>query len=144
METREVSDKLPIVHVPRIFRALGYYPSELEVLNLTNEVKFSKYLETKEHVDEIDFDTMVRLFVNHRPAQPLTLDAIEGAFAALTAGSGELPTDALLDVLQNSGELMSESELAKHLGTLIYGTGVKDVLGPNATAQSFSSEVLGF
>merc|ERR1712146_530899 len=53
METREVSDKLPIVHVPRIFRALGYYPSELEVLNLTNEVKFSKYLETKEHVDEI-------------------------------------------------------------------------------------------
>jgi hypothetical protein len=42
MGRREVSDQLPLDQVPRVLRALGFYPSEAEVANMVNEVKFSK------------------------------------------------------------------------------------------------------
>jgi WD40 repeat protein/Ca2+-binding EF-hand superfamily protein len=144
MGTREVSDRLALEHVPRVFRALGYYPTEQEISNVINEVKFSRYLDTKTHVMDVDIETLVRLFVNHRPAKGLSMENIEGAFATLTHGVDGISIEDLLTVLQTSGEHVSEEELARHFSVLLSGQRLKDVLPPAITAANFSSGVLGF
>ena len=63
-------------------RALGYYPSEQEVSvnrmtlrysalsnkieEMLNEVKFSSYMETKTHVEEIDLNGFIKCNFEHR------------------------------------------------------------------------------
>eukprot|EP00036_Acanthoecidae_sp_10tr_P019368 CAMPEP_0206307364 /NCGR_PEP_ID=MMETSP0106_2-20121207/11289_1 /ASSEMBLY_ACC=CAM_ASM_000206 /TAXON_ID=81532 /ORGANISM="Acanthoeca-like sp., Strain 10tr" /LENGTH=1211 /DNA_ID=CAMNT_0053738337 /DNA_START=111 /DNA_END=3746 /DNA_ORIENTATION=- len=141
---RQVSDRLALDQVPRVFRALGFYPSEQEILNVINEVKFSRYLDTKTHVTDVDIDTLVRLFVNHRPALGLSMDEIEHAFEVLAGGKKGVPVDTLVDVLQTLGEHASQEELAKHFGVLLAGQSLNDALSPHATADNFSSGVLGF
>ena len=41
-------------------RALGYYPTEQEVEEMINEVKFSTYIDTKTYVDEIDLNDFIK------------------------------------------------------------------------------------
>eukprot|EP00041_Stephanoeca_diplocostata_P027644 m.765015 g.765015 ORF g.765015 m.765015 type:complete len:1127 (-) comp23219_c0_seq1:190-3570(-) len=145
METRTVSDRIPLSQVPRVFRAVGYYPSEQEIVNITNEVKFSKFLETRQHVNDVDIDTLVRLLVNHRPAVPLSADGITDAFKALgDTTTGEVGTSDLLDLLAKRGEFMHDDELAKILGTLLGGRNVVDVLSTTTAPEKFTSGVLGF
>jgi hypothetical protein len=43
----KVSDHLPLTEVPRVLRALGFYPSELDIVDMENEIKFSEYIQTK-------------------------------------------------------------------------------------------------
>lgn len=144
MKTREVSDRLALEHVPRVFRALGYYPTEQEISNVINEVKFSQYLETKTHVTDVDVETLVRLFVNHRPAKGLSMDDIERAFEVLSDGKGGIKLEDLIEVLQKSGEHVPEEELAKHFSALLSGQKIQDAIPAVVTAGDFSTGVLGF
>jgi hypothetical protein len=40
LETRHLSGKIPLEEIPALMRAVGFYPSEDEVLNMINEVSF--------------------------------------------------------------------------------------------------------
>ena len=51
---------MPLTSVPDIMRSLGFYPSEFEITNITNEVKFSSYLTTKKYTTTVDLDTFIR------------------------------------------------------------------------------------
>jgi Ca2+-binding EF-hand superfamily protein len=41
-----VGQYVALEEVPNIMRALGFYPTELQVQDMINEVKFSQYVDT--------------------------------------------------------------------------------------------------
>lgn len=47
-------------------RAIGYFPSEEEIANMQNEIKFSKFAETGEQLDEVELPQLLKLYINHR------------------------------------------------------------------------------
>jgi Ca2+-binding EF-hand superfamily protein len=122
---RQVSTTVPVDQVPDLMRALGFYPSEQDIDDILNEVKFSDYIETGAYVTEIDLPTFIRLYVNHRPAFGLSpLNLIQAFHALTTNEEGEGPGSSvdratLLTMLQEHGEHMTESELVEGLMTLL-------------------------
>ena len=60
MDTRQVSTMVPLSEIPFVMRAMGHYPSEQEVEDMINEVKFSNYVDTGEYVTEIDLGTFIK------------------------------------------------------------------------------------
>ena len=72
----QVSDCLALEQVPRVLRALGFYPSERDIADIKNEVKYAEYLKTGKFVSEIDLPTFIKLYVNHRPAFGMAPDEV--------------------------------------------------------------------
>ena len=61
--------------------SLGYYPSNEEILNIQNEVMHMKISENiKEKSDDINFETFVKIYLNHRPYIEVDVDQIESSF----------------------------------------------------------------
>ena len=50
--------------VPNIMRALGFYPTELQVQDMINEVKFSQYVDTGKTVSPSFFIIYMNLLYN--------------------------------------------------------------------------------
>ncbi|KAL2091774.1 hypothetical protein ACEWY4_011572 [Coilia grayii] len=124
METRQVSTHIPLAEVPFVMRALGFYPTEQELEDMQNEVKFSRYAETGQYVTQVDLPEFIRLFVNHRPAQGLQLHELQWAFSVLgeshtATGHTHITRDTLLELLQARGEHMTEEELAECFSSLL-------------------------
>lgn len=64
-----------------LLASLGYYPSNEEIANIQKEVRHAKFNENaKEKNDDINFETFVKLYLNHRPYIELDVDTIEGSF----------------------------------------------------------------
>ena len=82
-KTRKLNGTVPLDELPNLMRAMGYYPTQQEVDNMKDEVKFSNFAETGEHVNAVDLNTFIRLFVNHRPVYGIGKNNIEEAFSAL-------------------------------------------------------------
>ena len=57
--TRLIQDRVVLSEVPSIMQAMGFYPSEHEIENLINEVKYSS-LEEGVLVESITFDELIR------------------------------------------------------------------------------------
>uniref|UniRef100_H3BG34 Cilia- and flagella-associated protein 251 n=1 Tax=Latimeria chalumnae TaxID=7897 RepID=H3BG34_LATCH len=123
MDTRQVSIQIPLTEVPFVMRALGVYPSEQEVEDMLNEVKFSKYVDTGKYVTDIDLGEFIKLYVNHRPAFGLSVYDLQHAFEVLgydnEQGEKAIDRGELLQMLQSRGEHMTEEELAEYLTTLL-------------------------
>lgn len=51
METRELTGEIPLEEMPSLFRSVGFYPSEDEVLNMVNEVRYKNFVNTGETQD---------------------------------------------------------------------------------------------
>lgn len=138
----EVSTKVPLAALADLMRAVGFFPSEEEILNMTNEIKFSEYVVTNRYVTDVDLGTYIRLYINHRPAFGVTAEALEKAFASLNGGQA-VPTALLLQELQRRGEHMTQAELHKCLSLLV-GDAPVERLHEAFTAGSFAADVLGF
>ncbi|XP_053555739.1 cilia- and flagella-associated protein 251 [Bombina bombina] len=123
MEARNVSTHIPLKEIPFIMRALGFYPSEQEVENMLNEVKFSEYVDTGKQVTEINLGDFIKLYINHRPAFGINMKEVEYAFQVLGFSNEKkepiVSRGALLQLLQTKGEHMTEEELAEYLSTLL-------------------------
>ena len=63
---RVIKTTIPLSEIPFVMRGLGFYPTEQEIEEMINEVKFGKYIDTNELVDTIDLDDFIRLYINHR------------------------------------------------------------------------------
>lgn len=50
---------------------------------MKDEVKFSNFAETGQHVNAVDLNTFIRLFVNHRPVYGIGKNNIQEAFSSL-------------------------------------------------------------
>uniref|UniRef100_W5L2B2 Cilia- and flagella-associated protein 251 n=1 Tax=Astyanax mexicanus TaxID=7994 RepID=W5L2B2_ASTMX len=130
METRQVSTHIPLTEVPFIVRALGFYPTEQELEDMQNEVKFSCYAETGNYVTDIDLEDFIKLYINHRPAF-LELGVPD------ESGQPAVSREELLEFLQNRGNFISyqltDSELL-----------LESELPLNITMDTFASDILGF
>lgn len=166
-EKREVSTVIPLDQIPFLMRALGFYPSEQEIEDMLNEVKFSEYVETGQYVSEINLGDFIKLYVNHRPAFGLSPDEIENAFKILggpsqSTGESFIDKQQLFNILQRRGEHMTEHELTECLGTLLgitseggsteygldsdndaLGIYLNEILSDRVSATMFSDEILG-
>ncbi|KAH9599632.1 WD40 repeat [Trypanosoma melophagium] len=149
---RELMEAVPFSQLPNLFRALGYYPSELDIGRLTYEVA-NLYGPEGESVDECDvgniplkFSQFMRLYVNYRPVYGITRHDIECAFSALGADpvTGQISRDVLFKLLSTHGEALQPAEIAAALRSLL-GDGVRlDMLEDTITARAFSENLLGF
>ncbi|CAN8192690.1 unnamed protein product [Coccothraustes coccothraustes] len=123
LETRQVSTHIPLEEIPSVMRAIGFYPSEEEIEEMINEVKFSKYADTGEEVTKINLEDFIKLYINHRPALGLSMKTIQGAFQILgydnKKGDKVIDRGDFLSLLQCRGEQMTEDELAECLITLL-------------------------
>lgn len=43
-----LAGEIPLDEIPSLFRSVGYYPSEDEVLNIVNEVRYKNFVNTGE------------------------------------------------------------------------------------------------
>ncbi|BFZ18180.1 hypothetical protein BsWGS_21219 [Bradybaena similaris] len=124
LEKREISNKVPVSEVPFIMRAMGFYPSEQEIQDMLNEIKYDEYVNLGHYQQDIDLGHFIRLYVNHRPAFGLSPDKLLWAFKTVSESpemdkGGLIERGDFLNLLQKSGEKMTESELAEHLSTLL-------------------------
>jgi Ca2+-binding EF-hand superfamily protein len=126
--------------------AMGHYPSEVEITNMINEVKYSAFTTMGILKEEIDLEEFIKLLVNHRPVVGFSKEPLEQAFKVLAGGADSskvLSVDwsKLKGELTSLGENMSNDELSRCLEALIGGTDLPD--GPIA-ADDFIQQVLGF
>jgi len=115
---RTVSRSISIDKVNDAVRALGWFPTELQIEELLTEIKFSKYHKTQEQTTMVDLDDFIKLYLNHRPVQRMSLEEIDHAFSTLAAEGGTLSRDELLHALENCGEKMSAKEINECLDRL--------------------------
>ncbi|XP_016333156.1 WD repeat-containing protein 66-like [Sinocyclocheilus anshuiensis] len=157
MDTRLVSTCIPLADVPFLMRALGFYPTEQELEDMQNEVKFSRYAETRNYVTDIDLEEFIKLYVNHRPASGIARQELCNAFQVLgkpdERGRYTIDRDELLELLQARGEHMTDDDLAECFTTLvgISGEGAscteslfESVLPPEISMETFATDILGF
>ncbi|KFQ43220.1 WD repeat-containing protein 66, partial [Nestor notabilis] len=162
LETRQVSTHIPLEEIPSVMRAMGFYPSEEEIEEMLNEVKFSNYVDTEEQVTKINLEDFIKLYVNHRPAFGLSMNKIQRAFQVLgydnENGDKVIDRGDLLWLLQCRGEHMTEDELALCLTTLLGrrpgGEGsdsdtsgeaalTEEEIPAEITAEIFAGDILG-
>ena len=70
---------IPLEEIPALMRAVGFYPSEEEVMHMINEIRYKSFMVTGETQDYIGLDEFIRLYINHRPVIPLERKAIRDA-----------------------------------------------------------------
>ncbi|XP_072520842.1 cilia- and flagella-associated protein 251 [Salminus brasiliensis] len=166
METRQVSTHIPLTEVPFVVRALGFYPTEQELEDMQNEVKFSDYAETGKYVTDIDLEEFIKLYVNHRPAFGTSREELYKAFQILGVpdenGLPVITREELLECLQARGEHMTDEELAECFMTLLSFSVeggrseaetvdhkdpellLESELPLNITMDTFATDILGF
>ncbi|VDD74900.1 unnamed protein product [Mesocestoides corti] len=137
METRLTSYTVPITELPYLMRALGLHISDFDIENMLNEIKYSSFASTGHYVTDIDFDTFVKLMLNHRaPYKEIALSDIQTAFEAIKKAEKPHQLDcperglcseqpelalhrtSLFRLLQTIGEPIRHNELVETLAVL--------------------------
>ncbi|XP_026106408.1 cilia- and flagella-associated protein 251-like [Carassius auratus] len=110
--------RIPLADVPFLMRALGFYPTEQELEDIENEMKFSCMLKP-EIVTDIDLEGLINLYVNHRTASSISRQELSNAFQVLgkpdKGGRYTIGRDELLE-LPHARESLLESALPPEIG----------------------------
>ena len=135
--------------IPSLMRAVGYYPSEEEVTNMINEVRYSTYMEDSQVHEDISLADLIKLYVNHRPVLPLNSTQITSAFSTLVSAvqrsDDKMEWSQLKNLLVCEGEAISAGDLESYLTALI-GENAQYLDGQNSTydSRALADEILGF
>eukprot|EP01036_Dinobryon_divergens_P027639 gene27639-36445_t len=137
------------MEIPSLMRAIGYYPSEDEVVNMINEVRYKSFVRTGVTEQFINLEDFIKLYINHRPVLPLDKQNIAAAFEKIAASfgnayDGTVAWKGLRELLQGEGEQMSPADLDTFLIALI-GSDSKSISDHmEYDAKLFSEQILGF
>jgi len=140
IEARKINGRVPIAEVGNLMRALGFYPSEREIDEMTQEVHLTQIGEGPG--DAVSFADFLKLYINHRPVLGTSKEQIAEAFKAL--GGTSISRDALLSALAQHGEHLGVDDLAQCLRALVGSQDVKAVIPETVDAPTFAEAVLGF
>lgn len=144
---RKIEGEIPFGQVPNLMRALGYYPSDKEIQHMTFEVS-TQFGQPGVSVQDIhiNFETFIRLYVNHRPVFGINKRNIESAFASIGADpvSGIVDRQQLFTLLQQRGEALQQWEVDTCLKSLLGDDVTLDMLEDKITAKAFAENLLGF
>ena len=147
---RRAGITLPLTEVASVMRALGYYPTASDVAALLNEARALNTARLARgeaaaygitSAEQIDLQTLVQMYVNHRPVVSVGSDDLTGALTKLArhvarteglggrdVGSGgaggsdmfhTIRWGALTNLLQSGGEHMASTELRTCLTALL-------------------------
>jgi Ca2+-binding EF-hand superfamily protein len=123
---RKLTGKVPLEQLPNLVRAMGCYPTEMEINNMKNEVKNEAKLKQSgsngEIQEAVDLEYFIKLFVNHRPVYGINNENIKEAFRILgDNGMGInrsnvlfLSLAKLLSMLENEAEKISREDLSSN------------------------------
>ncbi|XP_059732354.1 cilia- and flagella-associated protein 251 isoform X2 [Bos taurus] len=165
METRKVSEHICLSELPFVMRAIGFYPSEGEIEDMFNEIRFSEYVDTGKLTDKINLPDFFKVYLNHRPPFGNTMSGIQQSFDILgfTNSKGEkaIQREDFLNLLHTKGEHMTEEEMTDCFATLfglnpegwksepaassVKGSEIclEEELPDEITAEIFTTEILG-
>lgn len=124
-KTRKLNQHVPVEQLPNLMRAMGYYPTDHEVKCMIDEVRQSQMSNEGLATRDVNLDTFVKLFVNHRPVYGIGKNNIEEAFRILSdskmAEGNSLTRDDLIACLTQEGEDcgMKIQEIEKALTYLV-------------------------
>ena len=146
MNTRSATGEIPLEEIPSLMRAVGFYPSEEEVVNMLNEVRYKSFMTTGLLQETVNLAEFIALYVNHRPVVPLSNEVIDRAFTTILERehSSEVSWAGLKALLQNEGEPMTAEDLDSYLAALIGGDAKKIAGHHLIDASSFAEQILGF
>ena len=109
-KTRKLEGWVPVNQLPNLMRAMGYYPTQQEISNMMDEVRFSSYTTMGEPNLYVNLETFIKLFVNHRPVYGIGKNNIEEAFKAIIqdednheVGADNIYHDNLIKLLSDEG-----------------------------------------
>eukprot|EP00792_Barthelona_sp_PAP020_P007097 TRINITY_DN3105_c0_g1_i1.p1 TRINITY_DN3105_c0_g1~~TRINITY_DN3105_c0_g1_i1.p1 ORF type:complete len:923 (-),score=203.39 TRINITY_DN3105_c0_g1_i1:28-2796(-) len=136
--SRDIYGPIPRDKVFELLAALGCFLSAEDELNIEHEITYDN-----EDAENVDLDTFLKMYVNHRPAKQVSLDHFVHAFRTISQENSEtLDFDRLLDVLNEHG--MSVSETLEIMSYLMIEDNVRDVIGDKIDAKKFVEEVLAY
>eukprot|EP01041_Mallomonas_annulata_P010368 gene10368-21631_t len=179
MEPRHISGRVPLEELSSLMRAVGFYPTEEEISNMINEVRYKYFMLTGETQSDINLvrarldvvylfakeimtidvhlqDDFIKLYINHRPAVPLSNVHIEAAFAeirhSLQLAAGGHKKDKEIEVgwsdlkrlLTTEGEVLSAADLELCLSALLGVESSRNLEGTSISANKFADQILGF
>jgi len=112
-KTRVLDKTVPLAELPNLMRAMGYYPTEQEVSNMMDEVRFSNYSDQGEARESVTMKDFIKLFVNHRPVYGIGKNDIEQSFKDLVGEDGglQISRDDLFNKLTQEGEFIPKEKL---------------------------------
>jgi len=143
-KARVLDGTLPAAEIPHLMCALGYFPTQLEIKNMTAEIKYSKFSETGEAVDRVGFEEFVKLYVNHRPVFAVGPQQIGTAFDAMKrSDEGFLARDTFIDLLTKNGENMTLEEIEDCFLKLVGNKSIEEVLPDEIDPYEFATNILG-
>eukprot|EP00599_Poterioochromonas_sp_BG-1_P007632 CAMPEP_0173138452 /NCGR_PEP_ID=MMETSP1105-20130129/3699_1 /TAXON_ID=2985 /ORGANISM="Ochromonas sp., Strain BG-1" /LENGTH=858 /DNA_ID=CAMNT_0014051051 /DNA_START=306 /DNA_END=2882 /DNA_ORIENTATION=- len=154
LDTRFLSGKIPLEEIPALMRSVGFYPSEEEVLNMINEIRYKYFMVTGETQDFIEMDELIRLYTNHRPVIPLEKHLISQAFTTINqrinphVNHSSIAFGKIKEVLTKEGEKIDSSDLETYLSALVGEPSQNgETLIDNSSyinSKVFATKVLGF
>jgi Ca2+-binding EF-hand superfamily protein len=143
-KARVLDGTLPAAEVPHLMCALGYFPTQLEIKNMSTEIKYSKFSETGEAVDRVNFEDFVKLYVNHRPVFAVGPQQIASAFDAMKrVDEGFLTREAFVSLLTKVGETMTVEEIEDCFQKLVGQKAIAEVLPEEIDPHDFAANILG-
>ena len=108
-KARKLDGKVPLSAIANMMRSMGFYPTQKEIENMQNEIRYSRYLQNyKETVNELDLNMFLKLFINHRPVYGITKNNITNALSILGTGTDSqgnptISRDDLIKILASEG-----------------------------------------
>jgi WD40 repeat protein/Ca2+-binding EF-hand superfamily protein len=141
-KAKKLDGKIPYKEVPNLMRALGYYPTRQEALNMQNEVMHSKANSGPPTEAQLGLDTFVKLFINHRPVYGLTSNLIREKMAVL-AKNGKYSKKDFIEDMTTQGDKFSDQQLQYFLNVLLSPGDINTILPDNLDANFMIERLLG-
>jgi len=156
MDSREMKGQIPILEIPNFMRAIGYYPSEVEIDNMMSEIKYKNFTTTGQLETTVSLGDLIVLYTNYRPVVPHNSEEIVEAFNAILqrvaanktseeADGGGILFSELKSQLVTEGEVLNRADLDELLKIIADGSGSSEHADAlPISAHRFASDVLGF
>ena len=163
MDSRAIVGSIPLEEIPSMMRAIGYYPSEEEITNMVNEIRYKSFMVTGQLENTVQMVRVyrnsaaqsaytynlppfpwslspifqaefIKLYLNHRPVLPLNNSQITQAFETICAHDGSGGTEIKWSTLKQLLIAEGESIASADLDAFLAAL----VGGSNATPENSS------